>query len=366
MRRKDLKFIVCIAFIICLSGCATVPRATEVFPYKTITMHNQPYFALLPMCESEGVKWDYDPLSKVILLKKDKADVRLLIGSSSIVSVGGLKKLSGPVDIKNSVIYAPVELMGYIVPPVCKFPEKKTAGSLYLRAIDSVILDAGHGGKDPGAIGRGGVRGKDVVLDMTQRVRNELSRCGLEADVTRSADVFIPLASRPKAANDKKADLFISIHANANRSRWIEGFEVYYLTESVDDDARALAAAENAPLDIEDHDLRGQFLSLKAMLWDLIYTENRKESIELAHFIGRAVSKKMNIKLLGVKGAPFAVLKGARMPAVLVEIGYISNRDGERKLRDPQYRQAMAEAIAGGVMDFKNYCEGASRTNKSD
>ena len=85
---------------------------------------------------------------------------------------------------------------------------------------------------------------------------------------------------------------------------------------------------------------------------------NRKESIELARYIGSAVSKKMGLKLLGVKGAPFAVLKGAKMPAVLVEIGYISNKEGERKLRDGEYRGRMAEAIAAGIVDFKNYSEG--------
>lgn len=335
-----------------------MPRAGGAFPYPTIRIHDLPYFALLTMCETEGIKWDYDPLSKVLILKKDKVDLRLLVGSVAISDAGTIKKLSGPIDIKDSVIYAPTELRDLITPPVCKFPEKNAAAGLYLRSVDSIIVDAGHGGKDPGAIGRQGLREKDVVLDVAQRVRQELTRCGMEADTTRSSDMFIPLPGRSQVANERKADLFVSIHANANRSRWIEGFEIYYLTESVDDDARALAAAENAPLEIEGNDLHTRWLSLKAMLWDLVYTENRKESIELAHFIGRAVSKKMGLKLLGVKGAPFAVLKGARMPAVLVEIGYISNKDGERKLRDTQYRQAMAEAIAAGIIDFKNYCEG--------
>jgi N-acetylmuramoyl-L-alanine amidase len=358
LRYKDLFFYFSFFTFVFLGGCATVPRAGGAFPYPTIRIHDLPYFALLPMCEAEGIKWDYDPLSKVLILKKEKVDLRLLVGSAAISDAGTIKKLSGPIDIKDSVIYAPTDLRDIITPPVCKFPEKKAVSDLYLRSVDSVILDAGHGGKDPGAIGSQGLREKDVVLDVAQRVRQELTRCGLEADTTRSSDMFIPLPGRSQEANEKKADLFVSIHANANRSRWIEGFEIYYLTESVDDDARALAAAENAPLEIEDSNLHTRWLSLKAMLWDLVYTENRKESIELAHFIGRAVCKKMGLKLLGVKGAPFAVLKGARMPAVLVEIGYISNRDGERKLRDTQYRQAMAEAIAGGIMDFKNYCEG--------
>jgi N-acetylmuramoyl-L-alanine amidase len=346
-----------------LSGCATAPRTRDSFPYPTVMMHGASYFALLPMCEREGVAWDYDPLSKVLILKKGGLEVKLLVGSRTLMAADTVKELSAPIMIKESVIYVPLEVRDTIVPPAppappaCAF-EKRERGAVYLKPIRSVILDAGHGGKDPGALGRRGLKEKDVVLDVVEKITCELKRCGLSVDTTRSSDQFVPLSRRSQIANDKRADLFVSIHANANRSRWIEGFEVYYLTEGVDDDARALAAAENASLEIESQDFHSRFLSLKAMLWDMVYTENRKESIELAHFISRSVSKKMHLKLLGVKGAPFAVLKGARMPAVLVEVGYISNRAGERNLRDASYRKLMAEAIAAGIVDFKNYCEG--------
>lgn len=356
LRYKNLLFIL-MGVSLWASGCATVPRAGGSFPYPTVVMHGASYFALLPMCEREGVIWDYDPLSKVLILKKDDLDLRLLVGSRTFLTADTIKELSAPVEIKESVIYAPVEVRDHIVPPACRF-EKKEEGPVHLKPIRSVVLDAGHGGKDPGAMGRRGLKEKDVVLDVVEKVSLELKRCRLGVDTTRSSDQFIPLPQRPQMANDGRADLFVSIHANANRSRWVEGFEVYYLTESVDDDARALAAAENASLEIDHQDFHSRLLSLKAMLWDMVYTENRKESIELAHFISRSVSQKMNLKSLGVKGAPFAVLKGARMPAVLVEVGYISNGDGERNLRDAQYRRLMAEAIAGGIMDFKNYCEG--------
>ncbi len=179
--------------------------------------------------------------------------------------------------------------------------------------------------------------------------------------VTRDDDTFIPLYDRPAVSEEKKADLFVSIHANATRSRWIQGFEVYYLTEAVDDNARALAAVENAPQELDKNVFRSQVQSLKATLWDMIFTENRKESIELANTIGKTVSHRMGMKLLGVKGAPFAVLKGSRVPAVLVEIGYISNREGERDLKDATYRQRMAEAIAQGIMSFKQYAEGGKK-----
>lgn len=351
------KLFLTIALVFLVAGCATTPGAGGPFPYPTVSMHQQAYVALPLLCERDVIAWDYDPLSKVLILKKDKQELKLLVGSRMIMAQDALRELTGPVEILDSVVYAPIEVREYLVPAVCKFPEK-AAGPLYLKEIRSIVVDAGHGGKDPGAIGKQGLREKDVVLDVARKVERELGRCGLSVTTTRSSDEYIQVAGRPEIANKMKADLFVSIHANANLSRWIEGFEVYYLTEAVDDDARALAAAENAPLEIEDTGFSGRFASLKATLWDLVYTENRRESIELAHFISKSVSRRMSLKTLGVKGAPFAVLKGSRMPAVLVEIGYLSNRDGEKNLRDPQYRQAMAEAIAEGIMDFKNYCEG--------
>lgn len=350
--------LLCAALFL-LGGCVTVPTGQKGFPYPTVSVRDKPYFVLRTMCEAEHLSWDYDPLSQVVILRKDAREVRLMVDADIALVGGEVKKMSGPLVIEDSTIYAPIDFRTIFEPAVCKFPaqEAPPAGG-YLRPVNFVMLDPGHGGKDPGAIGRGGLKEKGVVLDVAEKVRAELERCGLRVEATRSSDVFVPLDERAGFANTKKADLFVSIHANANRSRWIEGFEVYYLTETVDDDARALAAAEDAPLGVDEDDWRSAFLSLKATLWDMIYTENRRESIELAYALSRSVSKKLNLKLLGVKGAPFAVLKGTRMPAVLVEIGYISNKDGERHLRDAEYRQRMAEAIAEGIMEFKRYAEG--------
>ncbi len=347
---------VLLLFCFFITGCATAPKAREGFPYQIVSLNGQPYFALIDMCEDKGVLWDYDPLSKVLILRKNDKEFKFMAGSRMTIVGDETRELSSSVEIKDSKVYAPLEVFDIIIPPACKFPKKE--GAVYLKQIQTVMLDAGHGGKDPGAIGKYGLQEKDVVLDMVRRIKNQLDNCGLKVLTTRSDDRFIPLAQRSDMANRNKADIYVSIHANAARSRRIEGFEVYYLTDAVDDDARALAAAENAPLELDQNDFHSRMLTLKAMLWDLIYTENRKESIELAHFISSSVSGSMNLKTLCIKGAPFAVLKGSRMPAVLVEIGYISNREGEKKLRNPQYREALAEAIAKGIMDFKYYCEG--------
>ena len=346
-----------------LAGCAASPRGA--FDYETVTVGGARYLSFPALCDREGLAWDYDPLSQIVIVKKDATEARFLIGSRKAVVNNAVSDLAAPVIVKESVVWAPVEVHEIFVPRPSALPlPLVTDKEMFLRRIEHVVLDAGHGGKDPGAVGRSGLREKDVNLDMALRLKKELEARGLQVTLSRLDDTFIALDQRPQIANAMGADLFVSLHANANRARWIEGFEVYYLTEAVDDDARALAAAENVPAEVEPGVFKKQVLSLKAMLWDLIFTENRRESIELAHAISQAVARHLGMKLLGVKGAPFVVLKGARMPAVLVEVGYLSNRGGERKLKDPEYRQKMAVAIAEGIMHFKKYAEGQPQDKK--
>ncbi len=351
-------FLIFGLIVLSLSGCASTPATQDGPAYLPVKIADNAYFALPQVCEKEGIRWDYDALSKVIVLKKDDQVFRLLIDSSRMLAGDQIHQLSAPVILKDGIVYVAADFVDVI---------KKSAKSarqgepftapVFLRQVNSVILDAGHGGKDPGAIGRRGLKEKDIVLDVVKRLARILEKSGVKVYQTRSKDIFIPLEERSHIANERQADLFISIHANANKSRWVEGFEVYYLTEAVDDDARAFAAAENAPL-TQYEGLDSNAAYLKAIVWDLIYTENRKESIELARYICEAVSQDLKLAMNGVRGAPFAVLKGAFMPAVLVEIGYISNKGGEKKLRNPAYRQKMAESLARGILKFRHYVEG--------
>jgi len=342
-----------------LAGCAAGPRGAT-FGYETIVAGGERYLSLVALCEREGLAWDFDPLSQIVLVRNEETQARFLIGSRKVVVDDAVRDLAAPVIMRESVVWAPLEVRAIFVAPAAGVPAPRAQEEkkVFLRRIEHVVLDPGHGGKDPGAVGSKGLREKDVNLDIAFRLKKELERAGLEVTLTRVEDAFIPLAERARIANSRAADLFVSLHANANHARWIEGFEVYYLTEAVDDDARALAAAENTPQEVEPGVFKRQVLSLKATLWDLIFTEDRRQSIEVADRISQAVARRLGMKLLGVKGAPFVVLKGARMPAVLVEVGYLSNAGGERKLKDPSYRQKMAEAIADGIVDFKRYAEG--------
>ena len=215
-----------------------------------------------------------------------------------------------------------------------------------------VSLDAGHGGHDPGAIGRAGLREKSVTLDITRRLRDLLEQEGFRVVMTRDQDRFISLSQRSEVANRQKADLFVSIHANASRRRSISGFEVYYLSEATDDHARAIEAAENAllPSEVGESTPKGT----QAIVWDLLYTEYRAESTELAAQVCRGLTKsQIPSQNRGVKSARFAVLKGARMPAILIEVGFVSHLAEEARLRTATYRQRVAEGIRNGILAFQ-------------
>src|SRR3989338_5556563 len=146
--------------------------------------------------------------------------------------------------------------------------------------------------------------------------------------MTRSTDKFIPLPRRVDIANNSRADLFVSIHSNANRVRSLNGFEVYYVAPSVNDSNRAMLAAKSAGLNLDSSYFASHSLDLKATLWDMLYTLDRAESIELSRSICRIVHNGLDCRVIGIKGARFYVLKGARMPAVLIEAGFLSNQIG--------------------------------------
>ncbi|NQT46933.1 MAG: N-acetylmuramoyl-L-alanine amidase [Candidatus Omnitrophica bacterium] len=226
--------------------------------------------------------------------------------------------------------------------------------------IERVVIDPGHGGKDPGATGRGGLKEKTIVLDIAQRLSRRLEGRGIDITITRNSDTFISLWSRANIANKRDADFFISIHANAARSRRAQGFEVYYLSEATDDSARALAQVENASLEYEDSSVDKYTTDLEATLWDLELTENRVESIELAKIVSNEACDILGCKERGVKSARFYVLKHSRCPAILVEVGFVTNKNEEMKLKDAAYRDKIAEGLAEGILAYRREFE---RTN---
>jgi N-acetylmuramoyl-L-alanine amidase len=221
--------------------------------------------------------------------------------------------------------------------------------------LQVMVLDAGHGGHDPGATGPTGLMEKELVLDVTKRAARLVEqRLGIKILLSRDGDHFVPLRDRTSFANRAQADVFVSIHANAHREVASEGVETYFLSsEATDNAARQVAALENSVVQLEKPTARGRADVVKTILWDLAQSEFQEESSRLAEVVQDSMTQSLRIPSRGVKQAGFYVLGGAAMPAILIEIGFVTNPKEERKLRDSRYRDDIARAIAAALAEYK-------------
>ncbi|NBX93072.1 MAG: N-acetylmuramoyl-L-alanine amidase [Proteobacteria bacterium] len=222
-----------------------------------------------------------------------------------------------------------------------------------------VLLDAGHGGKDMGAAGRYGIQEKNISLNLAKKVKRELDRISklngypLEIRLSRDEDVFIPLKERARIANDWGADMFISIHLNSSPVVRARGFEVYFLSpEATDPEAEKLALKESEgslPTDKAD---------VLSILSDVQTTFHTNESALFAEDMFSAISKQVTSNGRGVRQGPFTVLHGTNMPAILVEVGYLTHPQESLLLTKEAYLKRLASAISSGIIEF------GSRTRK--
>lgn len=217
--------------------------------------------------------------------------------------------------------------------------------------IQTVVIDPGHGGEDPGCISRRGNREKDIVLDVALELKNLLtSGKGLDVVMTRESDIFIPLENRTVIANQKKADLFISIHANAHRNRKRQGVETFYLNFSPDPQVNEIAARENATSTKTIGEMKD---TIKKIVQNSKIVESRDLAEKIQKNLVKCLSQKYGtVQSLGVKGGPFWVLIGGEMPSVLVEISHLSNPQEEDRLRSPTYRKQVAQGIYEGILEY--------------
>ena len=219
-------------------------------------------------------------------------------------------------------------------------------------SVRTVVIDPGHGGENVGAQGPGGTLEKDVALGIARKLRAELVNArGLQVFLTRDKDADVGLDERTAIANNYKADIFVSIHANASRARGAKGSEVYFLSyQASDDDSRLAAQLEGAAEPLPEAP-PGSDLAL--ILWDMAQAEHLEESSALASRIQEELAVVTGSEGRGVKQAPFRVLVGAAMPAVLVEVAFISNPDEEKLLASDAYQQKIAASLARGVERFR-------------
>jgi N-acetylmuramoyl-L-alanine amidase len=218
--------------------------------------------------------------------------------------------------------------------------------------IGRIVIDAGHGGHDTGTIGPTGLMEKDLCLDVALRLGKIIEQRLPGADVvyTRTDDTFVPLEDRTRIANDAKADLFISIHANSSHDHLARGIETYYLNLKGSPDAMEVASRENATSQESIHDLED-------VVKKIARSEKIDESREFAADIQESLAKRIQktykpVKDRGVRKAPFVVLIGADMPSILTEISFLSNPSDEQLLKKPDHRQRVAEGLYQGVASY--------------
>jgi N-acetylmuramoyl-L-alanine amidase len=238
-----------------------------------------------------------------------------------------------------------------VVKPGGPMPKGSLAKQLAL-GVRRVVIDPGHGGKDPGGVGYDkNILEKNVTLEVSRRLAREIQqRLGCEAILTRDRDVFLSLEERTAIANTKSADIFISIHANASRNRRARGVETYFLNLATDDEAILVAARENATSTKNISDL-------EAILTDLMKNAKVNESSRLAGHVQEALVRTLKpkykeIKDHGVKQAPFYVLLGAEMPCILVEIAFISHPKECQRLNTASYQKDVVDGIVTGIEKY--------------
>ncbi len=223
------------------------------------------------------------------------------------------------------------------------------------RAIPVVVLDAGHGGVDPGAIGASGEPEKDIVLAYAKEIKRQLEALGgVKVVLTRDRDIFLPLRERVQSARHADADLFLSLHVNSHNDHRISGFSAYTLSEQASDaEAGALAAKENKADIIGGLNLGNYSDDVQNILIDFAQAKTNELSVQFARDIMvKEVKQSVTLVKRPWRAAGFAVLKAPDVPSALIELGYLTNRREERQLRDPKHRAALSAAIARSVVAY--------------
>ena len=270
---------------------------------------------------------------------------------------------SAAAQIKDVALLDPHRLVIDVFRPKEQATETAPSG----QPLRLIVIDAGHGGHDSGAVGPSGLMEKDVVLDVTRRLAKMVEDgLGVKVILTRKDDTFVPLRDRANMANRQRADIFVSVHANAHPRSVSEGVETYFLSsEASDTEARQTAAIENGVVQLESSASRARADALKSILWELAQSEFQHESSFLAETVLDSMTQSLKMVNRGVKQAGFYVLGGAAMPAILVEIGFLTNPKEERRLASAEHREASARAIYAGLAEYKRRYDQRVRTVQS-
>jgi len=288
-----------------------------------------------------------DPLVQGVTIGPDQVRIQLAPGAQASNYV-----LENPFRIVFDV-HQPSQAPAPVVPSPT--PTEQAPG------VRTIVLDPGHGGTETGAIGPSGIQEKELTLTIARELEARLeSQLGVRVVLTRNEDANVPHDTRTSIANQNQADLFISLHLNSSLGSGAHGAETYFLSAEASDAAAArMAEAENTAggPEVPEGTSGLEAQDLELILWDLAQTHHLLESQRFAAMIQGELNQTLQLRDRGVKQAPFRVLNGAAMPAVLVELGFISNPDEEKKLQDPVYRAELVASLTRAIGRYKALVE---------
>ena len=339
------------------------------------TIQNQNFFSINDFIKITNSKNFINEKTEKIIFYIDDKKIKITNQIAFIMIDGNLFQLSSKVVKQNNSYYVPTDSFLNIVNNLSNnISINRSTNEISLSKLSdnpakavkvdirnekekwefkTIVIDAGHGGKDPGAVGYRGTKEMDIALDVAKRLEKKLSKnMKVKIVMTRDEDIFLRLSERTKIANENNGSLFISIHTNAAEDRRASGFETFLIGQNKNEAAVRVAARENAVLELEgstskkltDEDL------IKATIAQSAFAS---KSELFASLVQKEIKKRVQSKDRGVKQAGFYVLMGASMPNVLVELGFISNPSEEKKLRSPQYRDQLATAIYRAVEQYQ-------------
>ena len=339
------------------------------------TIQNQNFFSINDFIKITNSKNFINHKTEKIIFYIDDKKIKITNQIAFIMIDDNLFQLSSKVVKQNNSYYVPTDSFLNIVNNLSNnISINRSANGIRLSTIPdtplktvkvdirnekekwqfrTIVIDAGHGGKDPGAVGYRGTKEKDIALDVAKRLEKKLSKnMKVKIVMTRDEDIFLRLSERTKIANENNGSLFISIHTNAAEDRRASGFETFLIGQNKNEAAVRVAARENAVLELEGS--TGKKLTDEDLIKATIAQSAFASKSELfASLVQKEIKKRVQSKDRGVKQAGFYVLMGASMPNVLVELGFISNPSEEKKLRSPQYRDQLATAIYRAVEQYQ-------------
>jgi len=334
--------IVCGLF---LAGCASVSQNNV--PAR---VNYRDYIDIVQFCRKNNFQYNLDTIDDIVRISSDDRQIKILLNSTVATFDNSIIYLKKPPIYSQGKILLPRRLDTLVSSgKIVSFKPSFT--------IKTIVIDPGHGGRDPGAISPSGLEEKDINLIVSKCLKQELQRQGFRVILTRTNDVYLTLEERTKIAKKHDADFFISIHANASHSRNVNGMEIYYLTPS------RLNSYERAIRLARSENFYGKVYpkEVKTILWDMLISKNHSFSVEMSN-VFYFTFKKLGFNVKPPKRAPFYVLKYAYTPSILVEMGYLTNHYEEKILRKKHYQKQIAQGTALAVSSLnKRYTTLAKR-----